>query len=90
MSIPTKMLADMKQSFEEYEQEQEAIHEGRATELTRCYMCLPFEDRVLDMFRDPHEYSLAPLRGIRARNTNYNSPDPTEVLSLMPCGHKVL
>lgn len=62
-------------------EEQEAIHTGRATELTHCYLCEPNVNLRL-------QPGAGPLRGVLARGTTRCS-DPSETLTLS-CGHVVI
>jgi hypothetical protein len=64
-------------------EEQDAIHEGRATELVECVMCLPISKR----FNLGAELE-APLRGVLRRYTTKGF-DPSEVL-VLSCKHEVL
>lgn len=62
-----------------WEQAQEAIQHGLATELTQCEQCVPVQ------LRFGPDAQTAPLRGILAR-TVIDSADPTMIYRLS-CGH---
>ena len=69
--------------YRAFEEEQLAIHEGRATQLVRCYMCLP--PGPLRMALDA-----GPLRGIVRRGITNERQDPTTTYELAPCGHTII
>lgn len=62
---------------------------GRATELTRYILCLPFEQRLT---RDARGWTVdntaaAPLRGIARRYRGGDLRDPSQV-EVLTCGHE--
>lgn len=67
-------------------EEQEAIMEGLATELTHCYLCYLEKTGHADMSR---KQDLGPLRGIAGTFTAIPE-DPTAALRLIPCGHVII
>lgn len=69
--------------YEEWEQGQNAVHDGIAVELFPCYMCLPdVNDRV-------HRPETGPLRGVLSSFVNRDVADPTWVM-VLSCGHQVI
>lgn len=64
---------------ESFYEAQEAIADGRATELWPCVQCLPLHERLV-----LGAESRAPLRG--ATGTHVAGTDPSEVIHLH-CGH---
>jgi hypothetical protein len=64
----------------EFDEAMEAVHEGRAMDLTRYYLCPP--TGIWSKEGD------GPLRGIVRTYTN-RSADPTEV-AVLTCGHEVI
>lgn len=68
--------------------EQEAIHEGRATQLVHCYLCEPDVNKRLDK-------DAGPLRGVQRHTEGRTHPthpeaDVYDVLHLIPCGHAII
>jgi hypothetical protein len=57
-----------------------AIDEGRATQLTHCYLCEPDHRKRM-------EKDAGPLRGIARTKTVMQNFDPTEAVQVIPCGH---
>lgn len=72
-------------TYEEYCEEEEAIHSGTAIQLTHCYLCYLETEGKADTSPKADQ---GPLRGILKR-TCPPSADPTEVLHLS-CGHAII
>lgn len=69
--------------------EQDAIHEGLATELTNCYLC------YLEATGEVAKDGQGPLRGIARHSTmrthrTHPEADSYDVLHLIPCGHSLI
>jgi hypothetical protein len=76
-------LADMAHAAEV----QEAVDEGRATDLLRCYICHLEQTGKPDMT----EHAIrSPLRGIQRTRTINERQDPTAAYELIPCGHVII
>lgn len=80
-----------------YCEEQEAIHEGRATQLVHCYLCYLDEHGKADMSPKADQ---GPLRGVVAERTVYGfdraasarqgyDGDPYAAVKLT-CGHTLI
>lgn len=74
------------QTYEEWCEEEEAIHSGSAIQLTPCCLCYLALTGKADTSPRGDQ---GPLRGIIRRSTSGGS-DPYEVLHLAPCGHAVI
>lgn len=74
-------------AYDAWEAEQLAIHEGRATQLTHCYLC--FADQTGTVDTSPKQ-DQGPLRGEGKTKTIAQNFDPTTAVQLIPCGHWII
>lgn len=79
------MTDEERKRYDEFNAEQEAIHDGTATELTGCYLCHLEETGRPDMTPKASE---SPLRGIVRRKSTGGS-DPYELM-MLSCGHGII
>lgn len=70
-------------AMQEMAEAQEAVDEGRATDLTHCYMCEPDVNKRF-------EEKAGPLRGIVRTGLIEEHRDPTVTYTLTPCGHTII
>lgn len=73
-------------AYEAFQEEEAAIHEGRATRLLRCFICYLEQTGQPDYTQ---RSELSPLRGVMRSHCTWWHADPTEVY-VLSCGHTII